>query len=111
MTISIVIGLVALAVLIYRLRHVHYTFVCELRSGKVSVLKGHVPSSFIHDCRQMMRGRKVTGLVKGINANGKMHLRFSRSLAQSDQVYLEKQFPHKLYSSKPSDIDGSVSLD
>ncbi|GDY26894.1 DUF3634 family protein [Agarivorans sp. Toyoura001] len=111
MTISIIIGLVALAVLVFRLRHIQYTFVCELRSGKVNVIKGHVPSSFIHDCRQMMRGRKVVGLVKGLNSDGKMHLRFSRSIAQSDQVHLEKQFPHKLYSSKHSDINGSVSLD
>lgn len=111
MTISIVIGFIALAVLVYRLRHIHYTFVCELRSGKVTVLKGHVPSSFVHDCRQMMRGRKVVGLVKGINSDGKMKLRFSSSITQSDQIYLEKQFPHKLYDSKASDINGSVSLD
>ncbi|WP_427981451.1 DUF3634 family protein [Agarivorans sp.] len=111
MAISIIICLVVLAVLGFRLRHIHYTFVCELRSGKVNVIKGHVPSSFVHDCRQMMRGRKVVGLVKGIQRNGSMHLHFSRSITQADQIYLEKKFPHKLYSSDASDINGSVTLD
>ncbi|WP_432451911.1 MULTISPECIES: DUF3634 family protein [unclassified Agarivorans] len=111
MIIGIMFGLVIAAVLVYRLRYIHCTFVCELRSGKVNVIKGHLPSSFIYDCRQMMRGRKVLGLIKGIESNQRLHLHFSSSIDVADQIYLEKQFPHKLYSQKTSETSSSVFLD